>query len=117
MKTSPTQRSLKDLRAKGYSAAVVEHWNQFAHIRQDLYGWIDIVACSSKYGILGVQTTTYSNMKARIAKAKGNIHLANWLGGGGALHVHGWRKVKGRWEVEVFVLQLKDVAPCVNKTV
>jgi hypothetical protein len=41
MATSPTQLSLKKLREEGYTVAVVEHWNSFARIRQDLFGFID----------------------------------------------------------------------------
>ena len=38
--TSPTQRTLKYLRDKGYTAQVVEHWNAFAKRRIDLFGVI-----------------------------------------------------------------------------
>ena len=44
MATSPTQLSLKKLREEGYTVAVVEHWNSFARIRQDLFGFIDLLA-------------------------------------------------------------------------
>lgn len=43
-KTSPTQRSLRYLREQGYLPAVVEKWNPHAHVRQDLFGFVDIVA-------------------------------------------------------------------------
>ena len=35
---SPTQRSLAHLKALGYQARVVEKWNPFAKVRQDLFG-------------------------------------------------------------------------------
>jgi hypothetical protein len=35
---SPTQRSLAHLRRLGYQARVVERWNPFARVRQDLFG-------------------------------------------------------------------------------
>jgi hypothetical protein len=41
--SSPTARSLELLRELGYTAKVVEHWNQYAKIRQDLFG-VDILA-------------------------------------------------------------------------
>ena len=40
-KITPTQRTLKHMRERGYTCQVVEHWNPFARIRQDLYGFID----------------------------------------------------------------------------
>ncbi len=44
MSNSPTSRSLAECRKRGWTAQVVEHWNPHAHIRQDLFGVIDIVA-------------------------------------------------------------------------
>jgi hypothetical protein len=108
--SSPTQRSLKYLRTLGYSAAVVEHWNMFARIRQDLFGWIDIVAVHVEGRIVGVQTTSAPNAAARVKKAKGNEALFNWISAGGELHVHGWKKVKNRWALTVQKsLTLEDV--------
>lgn len=111
MKTSPTQRSLKHLRAQGYACGIVEHWNPFAKIRQDLFKWIDIVAVTGlrETGIIGVQTTTRPNMGARLEKAKGNVALSLWLRSGGQLHIHGWERVKGHWAVRVRPLRLEDV--------
>lgn len=76
---------------------MVEKWNPFAKIRQDLFGWIDIVAVGQGH-ILGVQTTTAPNMSARLKKAKGNEALRKWLRGGGVLIIHGWKKIKGEWD-------------------
>ena len=36
--SSPTQRSLQHCRKNGWIAGVVEKWNQYARIRQDLFG-------------------------------------------------------------------------------
>jgi len=40
---SPTARTLKALRDGGATCQVVEHWNSFAKIRQDLFGCIDVL--------------------------------------------------------------------------
>jgi hypothetical protein len=53
-KTSPTQRSLKHMRSLGYVCAIVEKWNPHARIRQDMFGFIDIV-CIKDEDIIGVQ--------------------------------------------------------------
>lgn len=97
---SPTQRSLKLLRERGYMVAIVEHWNPHARIRQDLFGVLDLVAI--KQGeTLGVQTTTLSGTGARLSKmaesdAVPKLREANWR-----LEVHGWRKLKSGWEAKV----------------
>lgn len=102
--TSPTQRSLKYLREQGYTAEVTEKWNQWAKIRQDLFGIIDLVAI--KEGVtLGVQTTSYSNMSARRTKILESenykkLKQANW-----EIQVHGWKKKKnGRYELKQYEL-------------
>jgi hypothetical protein len=94
--TSPTQRSLKLLRDRGYVAVVTERWNPYARLRQDLFGFIDIVALSSIYGIIAVQTTSGANMAARISKIRELPAAKVWLKVGGHIVVHGWRKVGAR---------------------
>lgn len=106
--SSPTSRSLKWLRDKGFEAQVVEKWNAFAKVRIDLFGWIDIVAVNG-FHIVGVQTTTLSNTKARLLKAKGNKALRKWMLGGGVLFLHGWAKKKGKWLVEVRQIAMEDL--------
>jgi len=109
-KTSPTQRSLKHLRELGYQVGITEKWNQYARIRQDLFGWLDMVAVHPEKKILGVQTTTKSNMPARLEKARGNAALVSWLLGGGRLECHGWRKLKGHWVVSIQEISIQDLA-------
>jgi hypothetical protein len=94
---SPTQRSLAYLRAQGYRVAVVERWNPFAKIRQDLFGIVDLLAVRDGE-TLAVQTTSGSNVAARVAKiaeaeATPDIRKAGWR-----LIVHGWTKnASGRY--------------------
>jgi hypothetical protein len=106
--TSPTQRSLKLLRERGLVVQAVERWIPWATkpedkdkppsergppgIKQDLYGWIDLLAFNPETGeLLAVQTTSGSNVSARIAKIREWPHLAAWLKRHGAV-VHGWAK-------------------------
>lgn len=96
---SPTQRSLKNLRDGGYQAQVVEHWNPFAKVRQDLFGFIDIVAVGNSQTI-GVQTTSYSNMSARVKKILASPVLPELKAAGWKIICHGWKKNKSnRWEL------------------
>lgn len=104
MPASPTQRSLKVLRDRGYQVAIVEHWNAHIRRRQDLFGFVDLLAVKEGE-TLAVQTTSGSNVSARITKIMEHenypaVHAAGWK-----TVVHGWRKnAKGRWtlrEVEL----------------
>ena len=100
-KTSPTARSLAVLRERGYIAEVVERWNPYARVRQDLFNCIDIVAL--RHGeLLGVQTTTTGNMGARVAKILAEPAMLAWVNAGGTLVVHGWAK---RGKAKVWTLK------------
>lgn len=90
----PTQRSLNLLRKQGYTCYIVEHFNAFAKVRRDLFGFIDIAALHpDKKGVLGVQTTSGSNLAARITKAEALDAYKLWLAAGNAVEFHGWRKI------------------------
>lgn len=90
--TSPTQRTLKALRDRGYTVQVVERWNQYAKVRVDLFGGIDLIAIKEDR-ILGVQATSNDNAAARVAKLIAEPRMAEWLRAGGLLEVWGWRKI------------------------
>ncbi len=95
MATSPTTRTLALLRKEGYTVAIAEKFNYFIKIRQDLFGWIDVVAIHpDKKGVMGVQTTSGSNLSARIKKAQALDSYRVWLKAGNAVEFHGWRKLK-----------------------
>lgn len=99
--SSPTSRTLKKLRDEGYLAQVVEHWVPGANVKRDLFGFIDVLAIHEESGeVLAVQTTSASNMAARIRKIAesdlvGTVRRAGW-----SIHVHGWHKVGNRWQVK-----------------
>ena len=46
MGMSPTQLTIRHLKQHGHFVQVVERWNQYAKIRQDLFGGIDVVSIS-----------------------------------------------------------------------
>lgn len=97
MSISPTQRSLQYLRNQGYLAAVTEHWNPFAKVRQDLYGFVDVLALHDGK-TLAIQTTSTSNFSARRRKILEHENLPILIAAGWQVVIHGWRKdTKGKW--------------------
>jgi len=99
MAASPTQLSLKEMRARGYYSEVVERFNSFTKTRNDFAGFIDVL-CLGDGEVVGVQTTSYSNMSARLKKIREHENLAVVLNSGIRILVHGWRKNKSnRWEM------------------
>lgn len=101
---SPTARSLANLRERGYRCEVVERFNSFTKQRKDLFGFVDIVAIRENETV-GVQTTSGSNMAARITKIAESETVSDVRKAGWKIFVHGWSKnSKGRYvlrEVDV----------------
>ena len=98
---SPTARTLKQLRDDGWLCQVVEHWNSFAKIRQDLFGFIDILAVREGQ-TLGIQVTTERNASARRSKMLDTeSHLRAFLRGGNLVQLWTWQKRKSRWRYRV----------------
>ena len=93
-KTSPMQLSLSALRGEGYLVHIVEHFNVFAKVRQDMYGIIDIVAIRDDLpGVLGVQCTDYTSMSKHVDKALTNTNLITWLKAGNKFIIYAWKTV------------------------
>lgn len=95
--SSPTQRSLAHWRGIGSIAAVVERFNSFIKIRQDVFGFADIICVNPLYsGTVYVQTTSGENIQARIKKIHDTPEIAanvkRVLGAGNTVIVEGWAK-------------------------
>lgn len=94
---TPTARTLAELRKRGYLAAVVEKWNVHARVRNDLFGFVDVIALKGEK-TLAVQATSGSNVSSRIAKIRESLNLPLVLAAGWRVAVWGWRKNSaGRW--------------------
>lgn len=107
MSFSPTQRTLAELRRLGYTAQVVERWNQYAGVRQDLFGVIDVLAIRQGE-ILGVQACSGSNHAARVAKIMREPKALAWIEAGGKLQVWSWQKRGPRGKRKLWGLRRSD---------
>lgn len=95
--SSPTQRSLKHLRKAGYLAGVVEKWIPQIKRRQDLFGFIDIIAVKEGE-VLAVQATSGSNVSSHVEKIANHENVGAVRKAGIRILVHGWRKnSERRW--------------------
>lgn len=90
---TPTQRSLKVLREQGYHCAIVERWNPHTRVRQDLFGFADLLCIQEGHSPLLVQVTS-TGWSARIKKILNEPLAELALKSGFRIEVHGWRKLK-----------------------
>ena len=101
---TPTQRTLAYLREQGYLCAIVEKWNPHVKIRQDLFGFIDILAIK-KDETLAVQCTS-TGVAARVKKIQESEYLSRVREAGWKILIVGWSKnSKGK-----YVMRLLDIS-------
>lgn len=121
---TPTARSLQWLKSQGWQIARTEHWNSFAKIRQDVWGFADALGCKSEHvqgvhdGFYAVGTldeialfqfTTTANMRAREKKIRASKEAAYWLKCGGRIYVHGWSKKGKRNQRKTWQLTEREI--------
>lgn len=122
---TPTERSLRLLRDRGWTAGVVERRLPRGFTTVDLFGFADIVACIPHAtfptpgivehgGIKAIQTTSGSHTADRVKKILAEPRAKAWLESGGRIEVWGWRKLKPRgvkrprWQCDERCVTLAD---------
>lgn len=100
--SSPTQRALKIYRQRGCKVFITEKWNTFARIRQDAFGFGDLLVIDvDSSQILLVQVTSGANHNARVKKILGIPEASAWIKAGGKIAVMSFKKMKnGRYEMK-----------------
>ena len=107
---SPTSRSLTIVRDKGYLAQVVEHWNPHAHIRQDLYGFVDLLAIhGAPPHILAIQACAGASHAARATKIRNHPNLPAVLASGIRVEVWSWAKQGPRGARKLWMLRTETI--------
>lgn len=94
---SPTQRTLKAMREQGRVCGIVERFSSHVGpfgIRQDLFGFIDIIAIDPEQGAVAIQSCgqDYSGHVRKLTQER-NQECFDWLKHHPA-ELWGWRKVK-----------------------
>lgn len=97
---SPTQLTIRSLKQDGWLVEVVEKYNFFAKVRNDLFGFIDILAIKDG-SVLAVQATSKANISSRVNKIAEHENIAEVRKLGWQIEVWGWAKVGNRWAVTV----------------
>jgi len=86
-------RSMAWLRKLGYLVAKVEKFNSFIKIRQDMFGFADIVAIrTDKFGVLAIQTTHVNFTDDHIELLRKLPVVKVWLDAKNRIWLIGWGK-------------------------
>ena len=86
--SSPYVKAKAFLEGRGYLVGKTEHWNAFAHIRQDLYGCIDCLCLRAGSPLLAVQVTDMTSVSKRMKKAQ--TIAQQWVSTGARFQVIGY---------------------------
>jgi hypothetical protein len=105
---SPTARALADLRKDGRIAAIVERWNQWAKVRQDLFGFADILYLTEG-SIVALQVTSATNHAARRTKILVEPNALAWLKAGGLIELWSFAKQGPRGKVKKWVCRKEEI--------
>jgi hypothetical protein len=99
--STPTSRTLKEMRNRGYIADVVERWIPQTKKRKDLFGFIDVLCVHPERegDVVAVQATSGSNVSKRLAKIVNHENMGAVRKGGIRILIHGWTKRRGRWRL------------------
>lgn len=95
-KIRPTSRTYAECRARGIVCDRVEFWNQYAGkfgLREDLFGFLDIIALDPARGIVGIQACGPGEFAAHKRKILANEHAPLWLKCSGKIEIWCWRKL------------------------
>ena len=120
---TPTQRTLKAMREQGRLCAIVEKFNPYAGshgIRQDAFGFIDILAIDPVDGIIGIQSCgqNFSEHVKKLTEER-NEAVYEWIKHAKA-ELWGWRKIKlkrggkaERWMPRIADIKLDGSEPVI----
>lgn len=102
--SSPTARSTKYLTDRGYMVGMVERYNSFTKRKNDLFGFIDLLAVGDGQTI-GVQVTSGANHAARRTKILAEPRAKLWLAASNRILIHSWDKQGPRGKRKVWTLR------------
>ena len=90
---SPTARTLKYYRDKGYYIEVVERYNHYTKRRNDFAGFCDMIAIKGKETVC-VQATTVGHIPDHQRKIEASPNLALLKSANWTVTLIGWKKYK-----------------------
>lgn len=107
---SPSSRTLQALKRLGWHPATVEKYNHHTRTKNDLYGFIDIIAIHPDTGqVLAVQVTSGANVANRVTKITTECEpeLRMCLKAGWLVEAHGWRELQGKGRQKWFCRKIE----------
>ena len=107
---SPMQLTKQLLKSEGWTFDVTERWNSFAHIRQDLFGFGDLIGVKQEeLGATIFQVTTGDHHAERVKKIRANENAGQWLKSGNRIKVISWREKRAPGRRTKFTSRVEEI--------
>ena len=106
--TSPTQRTIAELKKLGATVQIVERWCAFSKRRIDLFGFIDILALMGP-NTVGIQCTSGTNHSQRKAKIVAEPKALAWIEAGNLIEIWSWAKRGARGKRKTWVCRKEEI--------
>jgi len=107
-KKSPTARALEQLRKDGYPAGIVEKWNQWAKVRQDLFGFIDIIYLTPSNAV-ALQVTVGDRHADHKKKILAEPRALTWLKTGNIIELWSYALQGAKGKVKKYVCRKEEL--------
>ena len=108
----PSQRTGQWLKRLGFKVGTVERFVKFPGmehgIRQDLFGFIDLIAMHPKYGIVAVQATVGAAHAAHVDKIEAEPNALFWTRCGAVIWLVSWRKGGERGKRKLWTMRIEE---------
>jgi len=107
---SPSAMAMKELRAAGYHAAVVEQKIPYTFISRDFMNWADIIYLTES-NIVGLQVTTNTGGQHTKHRAKilAEPRALAWIKAGGLIELWSFAKQGPRGKVKKWVCRKEEI--------
>lgn len=115
MGDTPTSRTLRECRRRGWRAYVAEKWIPHTRKRKDAFGFGDVHVIDGQPGSLYIQATSGSNGASRKTKILTECRddARAWLEAGNRIQVWAWRRLakpieRRHWHPKITEIELED---------
>ena len=108
MAHSPTKRALAELKRLGFVAAITERWNFHAKVRQDMFGFADLIYLTPA-NIVALQVTSGDHHAHRRVKILAEPLALAWIRAGGLIEVWSFSKKGKRGERKTWQCRKEEI--------
>lgn len=112
---SHVSRTLELFRDRGWLACVVERYNSFIKVKNDAFGFGDVLAChEGPPPWIMLAQVCGADVASHIDKIRIEPRTRTWLQSGGCIYIYGWTKRGEAGKRKVWTV--REIEVCLDET-